>query len=400
MALQTMNAGVSPPAHPTLGTLWLETPQNATVYTLHVWDGRAPTFAGGVWETIASLDVARHVWMPPIGGGWPPNLISAATVDLGSVPQAALYVTGANTIQSFGSSAPPGAIKVVIFTGTAIVVQNPTSLIIPGGANVTQSNGDVLIALHLGNGNWKVLFDTKTSGGGGGGCSGSDCQIPLGLGLTTTLGIDNQSPLIVGSDTLFGQTFDSDTALSTYTFSPQDIAHLKTFSASSLQAATLPTAGDPGFQRGTVVCFLVTGAGGMTLGASGGVLLGVPTSSGLTSLPQYGNGCAESSPPNWKVSVAGPVSATTGISGSFTVSDGSAQSCWTFTTGRLTAKITGACSGGCAGTVVGASGTLGMGVSGLLGLGATASCSSGTIALGVSGTLALGISGTNALGVQ
>ncbi len=238
----------------------------------------------------------------------------------------------------------------MIFTGASIVVQNSTSLILPLGANVTQASGDVIIALHLGSGNWKVLFDTKTSGGGGGGCPGFGCQIPLGLGLTTTLGVDNQSPLAIGVDTLYGQIFDSDTASSTYAFSTQDVAHLKTFSASSLQTVTLPTAGSGGFERGAVVCFLVTGSGGITLGTPSGVLLGVPTSSGLTTLPQYGNGCAESSPPNWKVSVAAS-SVTVGVSGSFTVSDGSAQSCWTFTTGRLTAKVAGACSGGSGGNL-------------------------------------------------
>jgi len=153
------NPGVSPPSNPAAGNCWLQTPQGGTTYTVWIWDGR-----GNTWLPVAALDTVNNIWMPPIGGGLLPNILSGLITDLGTVPQASVYVTGVNMVQSFGASAPAGSVKIVNFTDAATLVENPTSMILPGGTNIIQQAGDVAIALHLGSGNWKVLFDSEVGG--------------------------------------------------------------------------------------------------------------------------------------------------------------------------------------------------------------------------------------------
>ena len=151
-ALQTQNAGVTAPSNPSAGNLWLSIPQNSTTFTLNEWDGKS-------WVPIGSFDSVNHIWMPPIGGGVPPTILSATTTDLGSVPQATVSISGVNAIQSFGTSAPAGTIKVVLFTAATPLI-NSASLILPEDINITQTAGSNISALALGGGVWRVLFDS------------------------------------------------------------------------------------------------------------------------------------------------------------------------------------------------------------------------------------------------
>jgi hypothetical protein len=153
-ALQSLNFGPTAPSNPETGTFWLQGQQNATTYTLFMW-----TNQGAAWVPIASLDVANNIWMPPIGGGALPTLLSAATTDLGSVPQSALYISGVNTIVSFGTSAPLGTVKRVIFQSSLRVVYNSVTMILPGAANLTTSSGDIGTFLHVGPqpGSWELV---------------------------------------------------------------------------------------------------------------------------------------------------------------------------------------------------------------------------------------------------
>lgn len=150
-ALQRMNAGATAPSSPTTGTLWLSTPGSGTTYTLNVW--LAPASA---WVPIARLNSASGAWMPPVGGGAIPSIVSASTTDLGSVPQAAVNITGAQTIASFGSSVPEGQVKFLTFTGAATLVYNATFMIVTGSANATMAPGQFAVALSLGGGKWRV----------------------------------------------------------------------------------------------------------------------------------------------------------------------------------------------------------------------------------------------------
>lgn len=154
-ALLRMNSAASPPSSPALGTLWLQTPLSGTTYTQKLWDAVA-----SAWVTVAALESTTGLWVPPVGGGTIPSIISAGTTNLGSVPQAAIFVTGNQTIASFGSSVPAGQMKFIVFTSTPTLVYNSTYLILPSGANTAVSVGQTAVALSLGGGRWQVIAGT------------------------------------------------------------------------------------------------------------------------------------------------------------------------------------------------------------------------------------------------
>lgn len=91
------------------------------------------------------------------------DVASAATVDLGAVVGRFVDITGTTTITSFGTVAA-GIWREVRFKGALTLTHNATSLILPGGANITTSNGDCLRAYSLGSGNWQVVSYTYNSG--------------------------------------------------------------------------------------------------------------------------------------------------------------------------------------------------------------------------------------------
>lgn len=92
------------------------------------------------------------------------TLASATTTDLGTIASRVISITGTTTITSFGSSAIAGLpIYIGRFTGALTLTHNATSLILPGGANITTAAGDRFIAMYLGSGNWSVLMYQKTA---------------------------------------------------------------------------------------------------------------------------------------------------------------------------------------------------------------------------------------------
>lgn len=159
-ALTSQNSGSSAPTNtiagtPTLGQLWLDT--SASPNKLKMWDGSS------TWVVIGAVDPTNHVWAPPIGGGVT-TLASATTTDLGSVNQAAVTVSGVTTITSLGSGAATGIVKVVTFSGALILTHNSSSLILPTAANITTVAGDVMLALCISSGNWRVVAYQKADG--------------------------------------------------------------------------------------------------------------------------------------------------------------------------------------------------------------------------------------------
>ncbi len=92
------------------------------------------------------------------------NLASATTSDLGSIPSHNVNVTGTTTITSFGSSASTAyPIYYITFAGSLTLTQNASSLILPGGVNITTAAGDTAIAAYLGSGNWRVISFTAAA---------------------------------------------------------------------------------------------------------------------------------------------------------------------------------------------------------------------------------------------
>lgn len=146
-SLLSLYSGASAPASPTPGMLWY----NTTTNYVQEYDGTS-------WSNLWFVDAVNHQISADIGGGITSRTIaSAATTDIGSIPQPFVTITGTVTITSLGSSAKTGSIHVAVFSGITTLTYNATSLIIPGAINKTTAAGDMMIALYLGGGNWRVL---------------------------------------------------------------------------------------------------------------------------------------------------------------------------------------------------------------------------------------------------
>lgn len=92
------------------------------------------------------------------------DIASATTTDLGAVAGLMHDITGTTTITGFGTVSA-GIWKIVKFEGALTLTHNSTSLILPGGANITTANGDVGIFISEGSGNWRCLSYTRADDG-------------------------------------------------------------------------------------------------------------------------------------------------------------------------------------------------------------------------------------------
>jgi hypothetical protein len=72
------------------------------------------------------------------------DIASAATTDIGAQNTNFLRVTGVTTITSFGTNYKGP--RFLVFEG-AVTLTNSSTLVLPGGANITTAAGDVLIAI-------------------------------------------------------------------------------------------------------------------------------------------------------------------------------------------------------------------------------------------------------------
>lgn len=83
------------------------------------------------------------------------DIASTTTPDLGAVAGLFHDITGTTEIQGFGTVSA-GIWKVLQFDGALQLTHNATSLILPGGANITTAAGDMLMTTSEGSGNWRV----------------------------------------------------------------------------------------------------------------------------------------------------------------------------------------------------------------------------------------------------
>jgi len=91
--------------------------------------------------------------------------VASAAPDLANATGVNVTITGTATITSFGSTAAAGAKRWVTFSDILILTHNATSLILPGGADITTAAGDTALFENEGGGNWRCLFYTRASGG-------------------------------------------------------------------------------------------------------------------------------------------------------------------------------------------------------------------------------------------
>jgi hypothetical protein len=100
------------------------------------------------------------------------DIASATTTDIGAATGEFVDVTGTTTITGLGTVAA-GIVRTVRFTGALTLTHNATSLILPGGANITTAANDRAVFRSLGSGNWLCVAYVKASGA------------PITLGIST-----------------------------------------------------------------------------------------------------------------------------------------------------------------------------------------------------------------------
>jgi hypothetical protein len=153
-ALLTQYSGSSAPGSPSVGQSWLNT-SAAPIYVLSTWDGSQ-------WVYEGTYDTSAHQFYAPIGGGLA-TLASAATVNLGSVNQSYITITGTTAITSLGASAFPGQTKVLKFSGS-LQLTNSAALQCPNGYNVQTTAGDTCTAVALGSSTWIIISYQGSAG--------------------------------------------------------------------------------------------------------------------------------------------------------------------------------------------------------------------------------------------
>lgn len=127
------------------------------------------------------------------------DLASAGTVNIGAATGNYLQITGTTTITAF-DTIQAGTRRVVKFTGALTLTNNGTSLILPGGANITTVAGDVATFISLGSGNWVCTNYSKITVTGTGSTVLSAAPAFTGtatgsrLDLSGQLSIANQQP--------------------------------------------------------------------------------------------------------------------------------------------------------------------------------------------------------------
>lgn len=103
-------------------------------------------------------------WEQLFSQGQPANLASATTTDIGAQNTVLLNITGTTTITSFGTNY--NGPRYLRFDGVLTLTHNSTTLILPGGANITTAAGDSAIVVPNGtpaNG-WRVVGYQRSDG--------------------------------------------------------------------------------------------------------------------------------------------------------------------------------------------------------------------------------------------
>ena len=123
-------------------------------------------------ETGAAVEKVRFGYRLPFDGGTltqalnhapSVSLASSTTVNIGAAAANAITITGTTTITAFDSIAD-GAIRVLTFADALTLTHNATSLILPGGADITTADGDVAVMLSLGSGSWRCIAFQRADG--------------------------------------------------------------------------------------------------------------------------------------------------------------------------------------------------------------------------------------------
>lgn len=115
-----------------------------------VISGSGGTFTGG---TLSSA-------IDEIKGA---DIASAATTNIAAATGNFVTITGTTPISALGT-VQAGARRVVRFAGSLTLTHNATSLILPGGANITTQADDTAVFISEGSGNWRCVSYQRADG--------------------------------------------------------------------------------------------------------------------------------------------------------------------------------------------------------------------------------------------
>ncbi|MDE2107090.1 MAG: hypothetical protein KGL39_58325 [Patescibacteria group bacterium] len=127
--------------------------------------GQCIIYGVGSYRQILTDSLGNTIWDTEITAfqesvfGPQDSLASATTTDLGSVTSNNVLITGTTTINSFGTSASlANPIYIIQFAGILQLTYNATSMILPGGANITTAAGDSAMVEFINTlGYWRMI---------------------------------------------------------------------------------------------------------------------------------------------------------------------------------------------------------------------------------------------------
>ena len=112
--------------------------------------GQAVIYGSGIYRQIVADSLGNIIWdqltATSSSGTFGPQqtIASAATTDLGTLTSNNALITGTNTITSFGASADlNNPFFIVRFNGILTLINNNTSLALPGSANINTAANDM-----------------------------------------------------------------------------------------------------------------------------------------------------------------------------------------------------------------------------------------------------------------
>jgi hypothetical protein len=118
------------------------------------------TTVGTGWDdNLREIQGVTVRWLSHKGS----DIASAATTDIGAVEGLMHDITGTTTITGLGTIRA-GIWKILKFEGALTLTHNATSLILPGGVNITTADGDIGIFASEGSGNWRCVSYMRNGG--------------------------------------------------------------------------------------------------------------------------------------------------------------------------------------------------------------------------------------------